>query len=160
MTYDGCLLILTAVSTGGFPPNYRIVLRRQVIEFCYLPPSEINLDTSVNYLPALSLVANDQGVVATYVKKQSVSGSSPSTLGISHVDPATMTVVRKTGLAVYLGTGNITSGVPFLEADGTTLTVSGGKTGRIGGETGSGSHYIATFPDFFTSTTPPTVVAY
>jgi len=38
--------------------------------------------------------------------------------------------------------------------------VYGKKTGPLPGETGSGSNYVATFYDFFTSTTPAVYSAY
>ncbi|MFB1480804.1 hypothetical protein [Corallococcus sp. RDP092CA] len=55
---------------------------------------------------------------------------------------------------------SIYSGVLGIAPDGTTLIVTGTKNVPISGETGSGDHYVAVFPNFFTSTLNRTVVAY
>ena len=50
----------------------------------------------------------------------------------------------------------------FITGGGTTLQVDGTKGCVIygGGETGSGSNYHAYYADFFTTTNPPSIVAY
>lgn len=152
-----CGLIITRVVNPGMPLTYTILVKRVN---CIVPPESVVLGNSISHDPVLSLVSSELGAVATYTQKQNVSGSSPVTLGVVHVDPETLAIVRSTNLAVYLGRGSISSGTPRIEADGTTLTVSGTKSGVLLGEVGSGSHYVATYPDFFTSTLAPTIVAY
>ncbi|GEN10488.1 hypothetical protein SAMN05443572_103344 [Myxococcus fulvus] len=158
----GCVFELTSVVRAGtLPPIHDIFLSRLASGTCAWPAASIGLGTSIISTPSLSLVANDLGVAAGFTVKNGYSGSSPRTVGIKHVDPELMTVVRNTGFAVYLGTGSVFLGYLAIGADGTTLTAGGTKAGIISpNETGSGSNFIATFPDFFTSTTPPGVVAY
>ncbi|MCE9668193.1 hypothetical protein LY474_10245 [Myxococcus stipitatus] len=157
----GCIFQLaSAVRAGTVPPIHDITLYRLASDTCKWPAAEVWLGSSIIVTPSLSLVANDLGVAAGYTMKNNYSGSSPVTVGIKHVDPELMTVARSTGLAVYLGTGSVYLSYLAIGADGTTLTAGGTKTGRIAGETGSGSNFVATYPDFFTSTTPGTVVAY
>ncbi|MFY0584028.1 hypothetical protein ACN28S_65675 [Cystobacter fuscus] len=71
-------------------------------------------------------------------------------------------MVRSTTLSAYeeYRHTNVYGGELSLLADGNTLQIQGSKEGIIPFELGSGSHYIATYPDFFTSTTEPSVVAY
>ncbi len=157
----GCDFSVTyATVPGTLPPNYNVILNRQASATCAWGAGSVVLGTSVNYTPLLSLAANDLGVAVSYVYKNSLSGSSPSFLALRHVDPETLATVRSAGISPYLGRGYVFSGYLTIEPDGTTLTVSGTKSGKVFGETGSGSNYIATFPDFFTSTTAPTIVAY
>ncbi|MCP3166520.1 hypothetical protein [Myxococcus qinghaiensis] len=157
----GCTFELTsAVRTGTVPPIHDITLSRLATESCRWPAASVWVGSSVIVTPSLALAANDLGVAVGYTMKNNYSGSSPVTVGLRHVDPELMTVVRTSGLAVYLGTGSVFLSYLSIQTDGTTLTVGGSKSGRIGGETGTGGNYVATFPDFFTSTTAPTVVAY
>jgi hypothetical protein len=144
---------------GTLPPIYDIYLHRAA-RACPWGKASVLLASSSNYPPYLSLAANDLGVAVSYTYKATFSGSSPSFLGIQHVSPETMTTVRSTGLAPLFGRGFIYSGDLSIAADGTTLIVTGTKSGVIAGETGSGSNYTATYTDFFTSTNEPTIVAY
>lgn len=158
---DGCIYSISAYPQSGVTPTvYDIKLFRQPIPTCVYGYGTVTLGTSVVYEPTRSVAVNALGIAASYTKKSSVSGSSPITLSVHQVDPATLTVIRSNSLGVYLGAGNIVSENVAIAADGTTVTVSGSKTGVIYGESGSGSRYTATFVDFFTSTTPPTVAAF
>jgi hypothetical protein len=110
----------------------------------------------------MSLAANDLGVAASFVDKGTPSGSAALFVSVKHVAPDTLSTVRSTGIgAMNPGyAGYVYGGQLSILSDGTTLDVRGTKSGTIPGELGGGSNYIATYPDFFTSTTPPTVVAY
>ncbi|EPX59555.1 hypothetical protein D187_002716 [Cystobacter fuscus DSM 2262] len=112
--------------------------------------------------PNLAIAANDLGVAVSYTYDYSPSGSNSEYLRLLHLTPDTLSVVRFTELlAQYeFHTSNVSCKELSLLADGTTLQVQGTKVGIIPFELGSGSNYIATYPDFFTSTTAPTVVAY
>lgn len=159
--FNGCIYSISAYPQSGVTPTvYDIKLFRQPIPSCSYGTGSVTLGTSVIYEPTRSVAVNALGIAASYTKKSSASGSAPITLSVHQVDPATLTVIRSNSLGVYLGAGNITSENVAIASDGTTVTVSGSKTGVILGESGSGSHYTATFPDFFTSTTPPTVAAF
>lgn len=158
---QGCSFSITYFQRPGvLPPLYDIYINRQASATCPWAASTVVLDTSSNYVPRLSLAANNLGVAVSYVKKNTYSGSSPSILGLDHVNPQTLAVVRSADIYPAYGVGYIYSGELSILADGTTLRVQGTKNGTILGETGGGSNYIATYPNFFTSTTAPTVQAY
>ncbi|MFP2957336.1 hypothetical protein ACLEPN_05760 [Myxococcus sp. 1LA] len=158
---DGCIYSISAYPQPNVTPTvYDVRLFRQPIPTCVYGFGGVTLGTSIVYEPTRSVAMSELGIAASYTKKSSLGGSAPITLSVHHVDPATLTVIRSSGLGVYLGAGNIVSENVAIAADGTTVTVSGSKTGVIWGESGSGSHYTASFPDFFTSTTPPTVMAF
>ncbi|AKQ66353.1 putative lipoprotein [Myxococcus hansupus] len=158
---DGCIYSISAYPQPGVTPTvYDIRLFRQPIPTCAYGFGTVTLGTSVVYEPTRSVAINALGIAASYTRKSSVSGSAPITLSVHHVDPATLAVIRTNSLGVHLGAGNIVSENVAIAADGTTVTVSGTKTGVIWGESGSGSRYTASFPNFFTSTTAPTVAAF
>ena len=158
---DGCIYSISAYPQPGVTPTvYDIRLFRQPIPTCVYGFGSVTLGTSVVYEPTRSVAGNALGLAASYTRRGSVSGSAPILLHVHHVDPATLTVIRSNSLGVYLGAGNIVSENVAIAADGTTVTVSGTKTGVIWGESGSGSRYTATFPHFFTTTTAPTVTAF
>jgi hypothetical protein len=161
-TSRGCdFNIFSIQRPGTLPPVYDVRLNRAASATCPWAQASLLLGSSTSFTPVLSLAANDLGVAVSYVYKSSPSGSSPSLLSLRHVDPETMAFVRSEGLSAGMfGSGRIYTGSLAILADGTTLTVSGTKTGVISGETGSGGNYVATYADFFTSTTPRTVVAY
>ncbi|MCP3099532.1 hypothetical protein LZ198_11690 [Myxococcus sp. K15C18031901] len=161
VSFGGCIFSITAYPQSGVtPPAYDAKLIRQPIPSCPYGGGLVTLGTSVILEPSRTVAGNSLGVATAFTKKSSVSGSSPTTVTVQHVDPATLAILRTATIAVYLGAGNVESATVAVEADGTTVTVSGSKTGVIYGETGSGSHYTVTYPDFFTSTTPPTVAAF
>ncbi len=158
---QGCTFTITYQQRPAvLPPLYDIYLNRQASGTCAWSAASMLLDTSYNYVPVLSLAANNLGVAAGAVMKMTYSGSSPSILSLDRVDPATMTVTRTADIYPAYGRGYIYSGNLSILSDGTTLDVRGTKSGAILGESGGGSNYIATYPNFFTSTTAPTVVAY
>ncbi|MBU8899825.1 hypothetical protein DRW03_15990 [Corallococcus sp. H22C18031201] len=160
VSLNGCIYSISAYPQPNVTPTvYDVKLFRQPIPTCAYGTGSVILGTSVVYEPTRSVAGNALGLAASYTLKSSSSGSAPITVNVHQVDPATLTVIRSNSLGVYLGAGNISSENVAIAADGTTVTVSGSKTGVILGESGSGNHYIASFPDFFTSTTPPTVAA-
>ncbi|QSQ26464.1 hypothetical protein JY651_16690 [Pyxidicoccus parkwayensis] len=161
-TSQGCAFNIFYVQRPGvLPPVYDIRLNRAASDTCAWGQASLLLGSSTNFSPRISLAANDLGVAVSWVYKNSPSGSSPSVLALRHVDPGTMTVVRSEGLSAGMfGSGSIYTGDLNILTDGTTVTVTGTKSAAISGETGSGSNYVATYADFFTSTTPRTVVAY
>jgi hypothetical protein len=146
---------------GTLPPQYEIVVTRVASSTCAWGDGSVVLGSTYNS-PSLSLAANDLGVAASFTYKGTPSGSAAIFVYVDHVAPDTLSIVRSTGLgAMNTGyAGYVYSGALSILSDGTTLEVRGTKSGTIPGEIGSGSNYIATYPDFFTSTTPPTVLAY
>src|SRR6218665_1675821 len=140
-TSQGCSFVLSSrMRPGGFPPLTEILLTRE----------------------AFSPREEGRGVVVTFGPKGSPGGWAAISVQLRPVDPRTLSVVRAASLAALNPSyaGYVYSGEPALLSDGTTLEVRGSKHGTIPGETGGGSEYLATFPDFFTSTLPPSVVAY
>ncbi|HYO58817.1 Kelch repeat-containing protein [Archangium sp.] len=143
-----------------FPPMYVPVITRQPSASCPWGGASVELPGSYS-VPQLSIAANDLGVAVSYTNKYSPSGSSGVWLELRHLAPDTLSVVRSTTLQAHVDfrASYIHSGELSILRDGTTLKVRGEKVGLLPGETASGSYYVATYPDFFTSTTRPTIVA-
>ncbi|WP_375769947.1 kelch repeat-containing protein [Archangium gephyra] len=142
-----------------YPPVYVPVVTRQASSTCAWGEGSVELPGAYS-VPQLSLAANDLGVAVSYTNKYSPSGSSGTWLELRHVAPDTLSVVRSATLAAHVDfRPTYVNGELSLMTDGTTLKVRGEKGGVLPGETGSGSYYVATFPDFFTSTTAPTITA-
>jgi hypothetical protein len=158
----GCTFYVSSrQKPGTFPPVSEIVVNRVASSTCVWGNGSAVLGTTYNS-PTLSLAANDLGVAVSFTYKGTPSGSAAVFVYVDHVTPDTLSIVRSTALgAMNSGyAGYVYGGELSILSDGTTLDVRGTKSGTIPGEIGSGSNYIATYPDFFTSATPPTVVAY
>ncbi|WP_163994945.1 hypothetical protein [Pyxidicoccus caerfyrddinensis] len=158
-TSNGCSFAIDKFNVPLSPPYYNIYLRRSASATCAYPASSIVIGTSYTN-PPISLAANNLGVVTGYSYKGTPSGSANIQCRVRHYDPATMTVVRESDIVVLYGAGNVNGCNVAISSNGTTVTVGGTKTGPLQGETGSGSNYVATYLDFFTSTTAPTYFAY
>ncbi|WNG17762.1 hypothetical protein [Cystobacter fuscus] len=162
-TSRGCAFSIThqQASSSSHPPRFEPVITRQASPTCPWPSASVVLAGSYSE-PDLSIAANDLGVAVSYTYRYSPSGSSGIYLELLHLTPDTLSVVRSTTIVALDGfrLSYVSLGEMSILADGTTLQVQGNKDGTIPIETGSGSNYIATYPDFFTSTTVPTVVAY
>ncbi|WP_043431673.1 hypothetical protein [Cystobacter fuscus] len=160
---QGCTFSITyqKTSSSSHPPLFEPIITRQASSTCPWPSATVVLAGSYSE-PNLAIAANDLGVAVSYTYDYSPSGSNSEYLRLLHLTPDTLSVVRFTELlAQYeFHTSNVSCKELSLLADGTTLQVQGTKVGIIPFELGSGSNYIATYPDFFTSTTAPTVVAY
>ncbi|HYO68753.1 MAG TPA: kelch repeat-containing protein [Archangium sp.] len=142
-----------------FPPTYVPVVTRQSSATCPWGEGSVELPGSYS-VPQLSLAANDLGVAVSYTHKYSPSGSAGTWLELRHVAPDTLSVVRSVTLAAHVDfRPTYVNGELSLLTDGTTLKVQGQKGGVLPGETGSGTYFVATFPNFFTSTTSPTTTA-
>ncbi|NOK16774.1 hypothetical protein HMI50_06995 [Corallococcus carmarthensis] len=160
-TSQGCTFTVSyAARPGTLPPIYDVTVTRAADVTCAYGAGSVGVGSSTGTAPTLSLAANDLGVAVSYTYKTSVSGSSPQSLGLKHVAPDTLSIVRSTGLSIFLGSGSIYSGSLSIASNGTTLTVSGTKNGTISGQTGSGNNYVASYPDFFTSTTSPSIMTF
>lgn len=154
----GCAFELTAaLRTGPVPPIYDLTLHRLESATCAWPAASLDVARSygAGAVPSVALTAHEPGVAVGYVVKASPVGPY-HTLGFVHVEPESMTVERSFGYRAP--PTNLTS--LSIEADGTTLTGHGTKSGAIFGETGSGDNFVVTFPDFFTSDSLPSLVAY
>lgn len=152
---QGCSFMLEAIETTPTPPTYNVVLTRTGGLDCPYPAGESRvMGTSYGSTPTLSMAGNGLGLAVAYTLKGTYSGSSPKYLGLKHVDPATLATVRDADIRGDYPYGNITSGGVTIQSNGTTLRVAGYKSGTLQGL--GGNYYVATFVDFFTSTTPPT----
>jgi hypothetical protein len=159
---QGCTFdISSRVKTGTLPPQYEVVVTRAASSTCAWGSGNVVIGTTYNS-PSLSLAANDLGVAASFTYKGTPSGSAAIFVYVDHVAPDTLSIVRSSAIGAMNPSyaGYVYGGDLSILPDGTTLQVSGTKSGTIPGQTGSGSNYIATYPNFFTSTTAPTVVAY
>ncbi|NVI99500.1 hypothetical protein HV824_15420 [Myxococcus sp. AM009] len=160
-TTQGCTYSITAATVPGtVPPKYSVSVARAASSTCPWPEASVTLDSGSYAFPARALLANSYGLAVTYTGKYSPSGSSPTSCNVRQIDPETLAVVRSSGIAVFLGSGNIYSCNLDQTDGGATLVVYGTKGGRIYGETGSGNNYVATYYDFFTTTTAPVFYAY
>jgi hypothetical protein len=158
----GCTFTVTYKEVyPPFPPTYVPVVTRQASSTCPWGEASVELPGSYS-TPALSLAANDLGVAVSYTYKYSPSGSATTRLELYGLAPDTLSVVRSAELIStkdYYTSSYVYSGELSLLSDGTTLKIQGQKAGILPGETGSGEYYVATYPNFFTSTTAPTITA-
>ena len=156
----GCTFTLTYKEVmPPFPPTYVPVVTRQASATCPWGAGSVDLPGAYS-VPQLSLAANDLGIAVGYTNRYSPSGSAGTWLELRHVAPDTLSVVRSVTLAAHVNTRpTYVNGELSILTDGTTLKVQGQKGGVLPGESGSGQYYTATFPNFFTSTTAPTIVA-
>ncbi|NMO16925.1 hypothetical protein HPC49_38865 [Pyxidicoccus fallax] len=156
-TSQGCTFTISYTTLSLAPPYYRVDLKRAASETCPWPEATTTLLHGYS-VPTLSLAANDLGVATGVTRQQSPSVKYGKRCNVRHTAPDTLDVVRDTEIMVAYGSSGVIQSCNLsIASDGTTLTVTGSKTGPLPGETGTGSsRYVATFPDFFTSTTPPT----
>jgi hypothetical protein len=161
---NGCTFTLSyRENITSFPPLYEAVVTRHSAHKQKCPWGNGSVVLGASYsVPALSLAANEHGVAASFTYKHSPSGSASTNLQLRHVAPNTLAVVRSETIRAeyYFSSANVHGGELSILSDGTTLEVRGTKDGFIPGESGSGPNYIATYPDFFTSTAAPSIVAY
>ncbi|PTL79540.1 kelch repeat-containing protein [Vitiosangium sp. GDMCC 1.1324] len=157
----GCTF--TASYREVFTPTHGFVpfVTRQASSTCAWGAASVDLPmTYAN--PTLSLAANDLGVAVGYTNRWSPSGSSTTRVTLIGLAPATLAVVRSTELVSTndgYTSSNVYSGEVSLLGNGLPLKVQGRKQGYFPGETGSGEYYVATYSNFFTSTTAPTITA-
>ncbi|ATB37401.1 hypothetical protein CYFUS_002823 [Cystobacter fuscus] len=157
----GCLFhVSSRLKPGRMPPQRQIVVTREDGGGCTWGEGSVVLGTTYDD-SSLSLAANELGVAVGFTSKSSPSGSAAVSVQLRHLDPQSFEVLRGTSLGALNPTqaGHVHDVDLSLGADGTTLEVRGSKTGAIPGEVGSGSNYVALFPDFFTSTLAPTITA-
>lgn len=158
-TSNGCTFS-TSYREVIMPHGYVPIVTRESSDTC--PWGSATLELPVTYgVPEFSVVANELGVAVGYSNRYSPSGTSGTRYAVVQVAPATLSVVRSEMLASYYmySSGSISHTELSLLSDGTTLVARGQQTGEMIGQTGSGPYFTATWPDFFTSTTAPTLVA-
>ncbi len=159
-TWQGCTFTVAAVARAGMlPPYYDYVVTRQSSLTC--PYGSASTTVASSYTSDVAITGNSLGIAVAFTTKNTPSGSSPISVGIRQIAPDTLGTVRSSGLSCGPSYYSVYLSNLFIP-DGTTLQVDGTKGCVIygGGETGSGSNYHAYYSDFFTTTNPPTIVAY
>ncbi|WNG24942.1 hypothetical protein F0U62_13690 [Cystobacter fuscus] len=144
------------------PHGYVPIIKRKASSTCPWEAATLELEMTYS-IPNFVVVANDTGVAVAYATLYSPSAKATSRLSLWHVAPDTLSVVRAESLASYgeYSSRDITNIQLSWLSDGTTLKVKGRQSedGAIPGQTGSGTYFVATWPDFFTSTTPASIIA-
>ncbi|MCP3097722.1 hypothetical protein LZ198_02395 [Myxococcus sp. K15C18031901] len=159
-TFQGCTYTITSTLIPlPNPPVNAINLTRQASATCPYAAASVELGRSYN-TPFIAVIATQIGLAASFSFKGSPSGSGNTQCRVIHIDPATLGDVRRDAIVVNFGAGNVTSCNLDQTDAGTTLVAYGQKTGPLPGETGSGSNYVATYYNYFTSTTPAVFYAY
>ncbi|WP_141332999.1 hypothetical protein [Myxococcus sp. AB025B] len=159
-SFGGCsFTISSAVIPGELPPRYAITLTRAASGTCPYAAGSVELGRSYN-TPHIAVLGTGVGLATAFSTKHSPSGSANTQCRVNHIDPATLAKVRDDSIVVNFGAGNVNVCNLDKTDAGATLVVYGTKTGPLPGETGSGSNYVATYYNYFTSTTPPVYYAY
>ncbi len=158
---NGCTFTIAAQARPGvFPPIYDYVVTRQASGSC---PFGASASTTVgsSYNSSSAITGNDLGIAVAYTVKNTASGSSPTSVYVKQIAPDTLSTVRSSMLTCGPSIYNVYFSNLFMP-DGTTVQVDGTKGCTLYGltESGSGSNYHAYYYNFFTTTNPPTVVAY
>ncbi|QQR43788.1 hypothetical protein JKA73_33035 [Myxococcus xanthus] len=159
-TTQGCTYTISSVPIpGSMPPSLDIVVTRAASGTCAHGAGSVTLGRSYN-TPYLALLANSYGVATAFSYKPTPSGSSMNRCQVNHIDPATLGMVRSHDIVVMYGTNHVSSCALDQTDGGATLVVYGTKGGPLPGEVGNRPNYVATYYDFFTSTTPPVYYTY
>lgn len=159
-TTGGCTYTISSVPvSGSMPPSWDIVVTRAASGTCAHGAGSVTLGRSYG-TSGLALLANSHGVATAFSYKPSMSGSSMNRCQVDHVDPVTLGMVRTDYIAVMYGTNHIYNCNLDQTDGGATLVVYGTKGGPLPGEVGNRSNYVATYYNFFTSTTPPVYFTY
>ncbi|GHG94832.1 hypothetical protein [Comamonas sp. JC664] len=159
-TTQGCTFTISAVPVpGSMPPREDLVVTRAASSTCAYGAGSVTLGASYGTMYR-ALLANSYGVATAYSYKPTPSGSSMNRCQVNHIDPATLSIVRSTDIVVMYGTQHVQSCALDQTDGGSTLVVYGTKGGPLPGEVGNRPNYVATYYNFFTSTTPPVYYTY
>jgi hypothetical protein len=178
-TWGGCaysIKVLQDVDPIPYPqPFYRIAVESSVLapETCTVQPQAVELGSST-LLPQIAIQASADGVVAAYSYGEYIrSMGNFVRVSIQHLDPSTLETLRVAGLSSSVVPANGGAGAPGavslggLTLNGSSVEVSGTFTGNALTEDPpgipwpypiwQGNEFVATYPHFFTTTTPPTL---
>lgn len=159
-TTGGCTFTISAVPVpGSMPPRDDLVVTRAASSTCAYGAGSVTLGSSYGTMHR-ALLANSHGVATAFSYKPTPSGSSMNRCQVDHIDPATLTVDRSHDIAVMYGTQHVSTCNLDQTDSGTTLVVYGTKGGSLPGEVGNRPNYVATYYNFFTSTTAPVYFTY
>lgn len=156
-TSQGCDYSVASVQTTVSPPQYNIVVTRTGGANCTLQigASQVVQSVPLSAPTDVAIVGSDLGLAVGAVVKNGWSGSAAYIYALRRLDPTTLATTRNADIYCDYMTGNILTGNLTISADGTSVTVAGTKNGKINGQ--SGSRFWASFANFFTSTTPPSI---
>lgn len=176
-TRGGCayaIKVLEDVNPNPYPqPFYRIAVESSVVApgSCTVQPRSVELGTS-KLLPQIAIQANADGLVAAYSYGEYIrSVGNHVRVSIRNLDPSTLGTLRVAGLASAFVPANGGAGAPAAVSLG-ALTIQGSYVEVTGTFTGNsltedpagipwpypiwqGNEFVATYPHFFTATTPP-----
>ena len=181
VTRQGCgysLKVLRDVNPDPYPqPLYRIIVQSEVVSpnTCTLVPGTRELQTSKDE-PRIALAANDEGVVVAYSHGGYTRPYTVIRIGIQRLDPNTLGALRVAGLAAHWVPENGGAGGPGtlsltkLILHPSAIEVSGTFTGNSVTDDPAtiawpypivqGSNFVASYPDFFGTTQPPSIVTF
>jgi len=180
-TRGGCaysIKVLEDVDPNPYPHSfYRIAVESSVLapETCTVQPRSVELGTS-KLLPQIAIQASADGVVAAYSHGEYIRPMGNYVrVSVRNLDPGTLGTLRAAGLASAFVPANGGAGGPAavslgaLTLQGSYLEVTGTFTGNSLTEDPAGipwpypiwqGHgFVATYPHFFTTTTPPILAA-
>ena len=180
-TRGGCaysIKVLEDVNPDPYPqPFYRIAVESSVIKpgTCTVQPRSVELGTS-KLLPQIAIQASADGVVAAYSYGEYIrSIGNHVRVSLRNLDPSTLETLRVAGLASAFVPANGGAGAPAavslgaLNIQGSYVEVTGTFTGNSLTEDPAGTpwpypiwqgnDFVATYPHFFTATTPPILSA-
>jgi hypothetical protein len=180
-TWGGCaysIQVLQDVNPIPYPqPFYRIAVESSVLapETCTVQPQAVELGTS-KLLPQIAIQASADGVVAAYSYGEYIrSMGNFVRVSIRHLDPSTLGTLRVAGLSSSVVPANGGAGAPAavslggLSLNGSSVEVTGTFTGNALTEDPpgipwpypiwQGNEFVATYANFFTTTTPPILSA-
>lgn len=175
---QGCDYVLRVLQENSpYPyPNpyiYRVTVRSEVVtpSTCTLVPGTVELGTS-KLVPDIALVSNTEGIVAAYSSGEYVrSMGNVVRVSIHSLDPNTLGSLRVTGLASSLVPSNGGAGAGRAAYLG-AITLQPGYIEVSGTFTGNslyeypatipypypivtGTNYVATYPNFHSTTMSP-----
>lgn len=159
-TSQGCDYSVASVQTTTSPPQYDIVVTRTGGTGCTLSTgvSQVVQSVPLSAPSDVSIVGSDLGIAVGFVMRNGWSGSAAYIYGLRHVNPTTLATVRNADIYCDYMTGNILTGSLGINTAGTGVSVFGTKNGKINGQ--SGTYYSASFSNFFTSTTAPSIFVF
>ncbi|NBD09138.1 MULTISPECIES: hypothetical protein [Corallococcus] len=159
-TSQDCDYSVSTVQTTTSPPQYDVVVTRTGGVNCTLPTgvSQTIQNVPLSAPGPVSIVGSDLGLAVGFVMRNGFSGSAAYIFALRHVNPTTLATARNADIYCDYMTGNISTGTVSIGAAGTAVSVFGTKTGKINGQ--SGNYYSASFANFFTSTTAPTITVF
>ena len=141
----------------GFPPFLRsLILTRRASPHCVAETVTL-VEQSPFLLPGGLVLAEKRNELVVAYRRILHPTYNIAALFIRHISPETLQTIRSVSISTYYKSGSITDA--SLEFHGHRLIVHGTKTGVFHGEPPDfHPRFTATYPSFFTSTEPPTIV--